>query len=54
MTQPSLVSVIAGSGQLPPGNDASVAQAAWLRLTLDAGVNTYKGAAALRVNGSTV
>lgn len=54
VTQPSLVSVIAGSGQLPPGNAAADAQAVWLRLTLDAGVNTYKGAAALRVNGSTV
>lgn len=53
VTQPASVSVIASPGALPNGNSASVAQGAWLRLTLPAGTATYDGAADLRTTGTT-
>jgi len=55
VAQPSAVSVIAGSGQLPSGSapNSAGAQGVWLRLTLPAGTAAYKGAANLRVQGTT-
>lgn len=55
VTQPSFVSVIAGSGQLPSGSapNAAGAQGVWLRLTLPAGTAPYKGSADLRTQGTT-
>lgn len=56
VTQPSFVSVIAGSGQLPSGavSNAAGAQGVWLRLTLPAGTAPYKGSPDLRTQGTTV
>jgi len=53
--QPSAVSVIAGSGQLPSGSapNAAGAQGVWLRLTLPAGTGAYKGGGNLRIQGTT-
>ena len=53
VTQPAAVSVIASPGSLPAGGVAADAQGVWLRLTLPAGAAPYKGAADLRVTGST-
>jgi hypothetical protein len=53
VTQPSAISVIASPGSLPNGNAAADAQGMWLRLTLPAGTIPYKGAADMRINGST-
>jgi hypothetical protein len=55
VTQPSAVSVIAGSGQLPSGSapNSAGAQGVWLRLTLPAGTAAYKGGANLRIQGTT-
>ena len=53
VTQPSPINVIASPGSLPNGNVAADAQGMWLRLTLPAGTTTYKGAADVRITGST-
>ncbi len=55
VTQPSFVSVIAGSGQLPSGavSNTAGAQGVWLRLTLPAGSAAYKGSADLRTQGTS-
>lgn len=53
VAQPSPISVIASPGSLPNGNAASVAQGAWLRLTLPAGASVYKSTGAARVTGTT-
>jgi hypothetical protein len=53
VTQPSLISVIASPGSLPNGNSAAQAQGMWLRLTLPAGTTVFKGAADVRINGTT-
>jgi hypothetical protein len=56
VTQPALVSVIAGSGQLPSGSapNSAGAQGVWFRLTLPAGTTAYKGSADVRTQGNTV
>lgn len=56
VAQPSAVSVIAGSGQLPSGAapNTAGAQGVWFRATLPAGTAAYKGAANVQTNGSTV
>jgi hypothetical protein len=54
VTQPSAINVIASPGSLPNGGVAADAQGMWLRLTLPAGTTTYKGAARLQANGSTI
>ena len=53
VSQPSPINVIASPGSLPNGNTASVAQSAWLRLTLNPGTTVYEGTADLRVTGAT-
>jgi hypothetical protein len=52
--QPALLSV-PSPGNLPsgPAPNAAGAQGVWLRLTLPAGTAAYKGAAALRIQGTT-
>lgn len=52
--QPGSVNV-PGAGNLPPGvaPNAAGAQGIWLRLSLPAGAASYKGAADIRIQGST-
>ncbi|MGA8382314.1 MAG: hypothetical protein WB710_14420 [Stellaceae bacterium] len=54
VTQPALISV-PSPGNLPSGATPNIAgaQGVWLRLTLPAGTAAYKGAADLRVQGTT-